>query len=133
MIHAEQLKAHRQEFIFTKENLPTLPLLPEISRFFAGQVACTLAVFRTLLCVSDRPLGGIFIEMVLSSSSCMNCESISHTYASSQPFRTSGKFCVQPNQMMFDAREELTRLVWNTVLRHFSLAEVTNRRGRRVQ
>ena len=38
----EQLKVHRQAFIYSEERLCSIPLLPEVARLFAGQVASTL-------------------------------------------------------------------------------------------
>lgn len=37
----EQLKVHRQAFIYSEERLCSIPLLPEVARLFAGQVAST--------------------------------------------------------------------------------------------
>ena len=40
----EQLKMHRQEFIYSEGKVASLPLLHDAARFFEGQVASTLGI-----------------------------------------------------------------------------------------
>ena len=71
---AEILRDHRQSFIFSKEGLLSLPLLPDVARFFEGQVACSLVVSCVFPCVPDRLLARTLATAMLSSSSCTSCK-----------------------------------------------------------
>jgi len=76
IVQTEILKEHRQAFIYSGESLLSLPLLPDVSRFFEGQVACSsvpLNIFSTLS-VADRLLVKTSGTAMLSYSSCTSCE-----------------------------------------------------------
>jgi histone deacetylase 6 len=83
IVSTEQLKMHRQAFIHSEGGLSSLPLLPDVSRFFEGQVASTLAFSHILLYVPDRPLVRTLKKMMLSFSSCTSCKLKSHLHTPS--------------------------------------------------
>lgn len=97
----------------------SLPLLPEVARFFEGQVACSSVVFYILKCVSDGVLVRTSATATLSFSSCTSCKLTSHQCALSHPFYTSGKLSVLPDQATFNVREEFKRLVRNNISCYF--------------
>ena len=124
-LYTEILKEHRQAFIFSEEGLLSLPLFPEVARFFEGQVACSLVVSRIFLCMPDRLLAKTSAKATLLSSFCTSCKleqllprPVSH------PFYVSGKLTVSPDQAYFNAEEELKRLVWSNFLYHLTSTEV---------
>lgn len=71
---AEILRDHRQSFIFSKEGLLSLPLLPDVARFFEGQVACSLVVSCIFPCVPDRLSARTLATAMLSFSFCTSCK-----------------------------------------------------------
>jgi len=111
IVHAEILRDHRQGFIFSEEGLLSLPLLPEVARFFEGQVACSLVVSSISPCVPDRLLARALATAMLSFSFCTSCKFELPSPALSYPFCTSGKLSVSPDQGNFNVEEEFKRLV----------------------
>ena len=107
----ESLKEHRQAFIYSEEGLLALPLLPDVARFFEGQVACSLVVFYIFTCAPDGILVRISATTMSSFSSCTSCKFSFHKHVPSHIFCTSGKLSVSPDQATFNIREEFTRLV----------------------
>ena len=53
-MRTEQLRMHRQAFVYSEGKLASLPLLHDTARFFEGQVASTLGVVRIHPCVANR-------------------------------------------------------------------------------
>ena len=110
-MQTETLKEHRQAFIYSEEGLHSLPLLPDVARFFEGQVACSLVVFRVFLCVPDKISVRTLEKAMSSFSFCTSCESNLHQSALPHTSCTSGRLSVSPDQATFNVREEFTRLV----------------------
>lgn len=115
----EQLKMHRQVFIHSEEKLVSLPLLYDTAQFFEGQVASTLVVHYIPPPLPDRLLVRTLKKVMLSFSSCTNCELVFYLRAVSHSFRISGKLSVAPDQTMFNVHEEFRRLVRNNISLNF--------------
>lgn len=110
IVQIESLREHRQAFIYSEEGMLSLPLLPDVSRFFEGQVACSFVVFCIFTCVPDRPLVRTLATAMSLFSSCTNCEFNLHQPLPSHSC-TSGKLSVLPDQETFNVQEEFKRLV----------------------
>jgi len=74
IVRIEMLKEHRQEFIHASEGMLSLPLLPDVARFFTGQVACSLVAPYVSACLPDRPPARTLATAMLSFSSSTSCK-----------------------------------------------------------
>ena len=110
ILQTETLKEHRQAFVYSEEGLLSLPLLPEVARFFEGQVACSSVVFYIFTCVPDRPLVRTSATAMSLFSFYTSCK-VNRDQRAISNFCTSGKLSVSPDQATFNVREEFTRLV----------------------
>ena len=73
--YIERLREHRQKFIFSEKKLNSLPLLPDVTRFFNGQVACMFVPYHfPTPSMPDKLSLGTSTAVMLSSSSCTNCK-----------------------------------------------------------
>jgi hypothetical protein len=118
-MRTEQLRMHRQAFVYSEGKLASLPLLHDSARFFEGQVASTLGASHIYPCVANRPSVRTLRKVTLSFSSYTSCKFKSHLHTLSNSFHTSGKLSVAPDRPTFNVREELRRLVRNSISPYF--------------
>jgi len=111
IVRIEILKEHRQAFIYSGEDLLSLPLLPEVARFFEGQVACSLVVSYVFPRVPDRLSVRTLVTATSLFSSYTSCKLDFHQSAPPHLSSTSGKLSVSPDQATFNVQEEFERLV----------------------